>query len=508
MFDAYLLALGMLLDPYVLAVILASAVYGLLVGCIPGLSATMATALLVPLTFFMPPLPAIAAIVTCSSMAIFSGDIPGCLLRMPGTPASAAYVDDAYQMTRQGRPEYALGIGLVFSVIGGVFGTVVMMAAAPSIADFALSFGSVEFLWICLLGLGGAVFIGSASPLKACIALLLGLAIASIGMNNPAGVPRFTFDVTELLGGIALIPMMVGMFAVSEVLRHMVADASATPPVTKRVGPVFKGMGALALRYPWQWIRGSVLGTVIGIQPGAGADMAAWMSYAVSKRFSKEPHKFGKGHPEGLIEAGAANNSSLAGAWIPALVFGIPGDSITAIAIGVLMMKNMAPGPTIFMNTPENVYALFLVFLLGNLVMIPLGWAMIKLASRILSVPRRVLMPVILLFAMIGAYAINNTLFDVGLMLAFGVLAFIMEENGFPVAPAILGVVLGPLLEENFINSMIKADGHFIGLVDRPIAAVLATITFGIIVWSIYTAFRQKPVQKSAGLATSPNTDS
>jgi TctA family transporter len=493
MLDAYMTALGMVLDPYVLFVITASAIYGLVVGCIPGLSATMATALLVPLTFFMPPVPAIAAIVTTSTMAIFSGDIPGCLLRIPGTPASAAYVDDSYQMTLKGQPELALGIGLWFSVLGGLFGTAVMMAAAPAIADFALGFGSVEFFWIVMLGLGGAVFIGSSTPLKACIALLLGLMIAMVGMNNPAGQPRFTFDSTEMLGGVSLIPMMVGMFACSEVMRHMVSDGGAPPVVVKKIGSIFANMWRLTKQYPVQLLRGSALGTVVGIQPGSGADMAAWMSYAMSKRFSKEPEKFGTGHPEGLIEAGASNNSSLAGAWIPALVFGIPGDSITAIAIGVLMMKNMAPGPTIFVSNPQNVYALFLVFVIANLMMLPLGWAIIKVASKVLTVPRKVLMPIILVFAILGSYAINNSLFDVGLMLAFGVLAFVMEENGFPVAPVILGVVLGPLLEEYFINSMIKSDGSLLGLVDRPIAAVLAAITIGIIGWTIISSIRGGP---------------
>lgn len=490
MLDAYVTALGMVLDPYVLAVITASAIYGLIVGCIPGLSATMATALLVPLTFFMPPVPAIAAIVTTSTMAIFSGDIPGCLLRIPGTPASAAYVDDSYQMTLRGEPELALGIGLWFSVLGGLFGTAVMMAASPAIADFALGFGSVEFFWIVMLGLGGAVFIGSSTPLKACIALLIGLMISLVGMNNPAGQPRFTFESTEMLGGVSLIPMMVGMFACSEVMRHMIADGSAPQIVIKKMGPIFANMWRLTKQYPWQLIRGSALGTVVGIQPGSGADMAAWMSYAMSKRFSKTPEKFGTGHPEGLIEAGASNNSSLAGAWIPALVFGIPGDSITAIAIGVLMMKNMAPGPTIFVNNPENVYALFLVFVIANLLMLPLGWAIIKVASRVLQVPRKILMPIILLFAIVGSYAINNSLFDVGLMVAFGALAFVLEENGFPVAPVILGVVLGPLLEEYFINSMIKSDGSLIGLVNRPIAAALAAVTLGIIAWTIIASLR------------------
>jgi TctA family transporter len=212
----------------------------------------------------------------------------------------------------------------------------------------------------------------------------------------------------------------------------------------------------------------------------------------MSKRFSKEPEKFGTGHPEGLIEAGASNNSAVSGAWIPALVFGIPGDSITAIAIGVLFMKNMNPGPTIFLNSPENVYALFIVFILANLIMLPLGWALIKVSAKILKAPRDLLMPVILVLSILGAYAINNSLFDIWVMLGFGVLAFFMEENDIPLAPAILGLVLGPMIEENFVNSMIMSGGSFVGLVDRPIAGTLALVTGTVILWPIVAGLRSR----------------
>jgi putative tricarboxylic transport membrane protein len=201
----------------------------------------------------------------------------------------------------------------------------------------------------------------------------------------------------------------------------------------------------------------------------------------MSKKFSKEPQKFGTGHPEGIVESGAANNSALAGAWIPALVFGIPGDSITAIVIGVLYMKNLNPGPTLFTTNPQNIYAVFMLFIIANIIMIPLGILCIKVAKRILKVPRNVLMPIILLFCIVGTFAINNSLFDVGVMLAAGVLAWLLEENGFPIAPAILGVVLGGMLEENFITSMIKSDGNLLGFVNRPIAAGLAVLT--LLVW-------------------------
>ena len=219
----------------------------------------------------------------------------------------------------------------------------------------------------------------------------------------------------------------------------------------------------------------------MGALPGAGADIAAWMSYGMSKKFSKEPEKFGTGHVEGIVESGAANNSALAGAWIPALVFGIPGDSITAIVIGVLYMKNLNPGPTIFINNPVAIYSVFLVFILANLLMIPLGFLAIKAAKKILQVPRNILMPMILLFCVVGSYAINNSVFDVGVMLGFGLFAYLMEENGFPVAPAILGVVLGGMLEENFVSSMIKSDGRLLGFFERSIAAGLGVVT--IVVW-------------------------
>jgi putative tricarboxylic transport membrane protein len=485
-------AIGLVFDPYVLLVILCSALFGLFVGCIPGLTATMATALLVPITFFMPPVPAVAAIVTATAMAIFSGDIPGALLRIPGTPASAAYTDESYQMTLKGQAEMALGAGLVFSAIGGLFGTIVMIFFSPALADVALKFSSFEYFWLVVLGLAGAVFIGNSSILKASISLLLGLLIACIGLENPAGHPRFTMGLEQLMSGVELIPMMVGMFAVSELLRYI--TNMDPPPIiaTEKVGNIFSGMWGLLKKYPWPLVRGSALGTIIGIQPGSGADMASWMSYAMSKKFSKEPEKFGTGHVEGIVESGAANNSSLAGAWIPAIVFGIPGDSITAIAIGVLYLKNMNPGPMIFVNNPENIYAIFLVFILANIIMIPLGWLTVRVATKILRVARNLLMPTILLFCIVGSFAINNSVWGVVLILFFGVAAFVLEENGFPVAPAILGVVLGTMMEENFVTSMIKSDGDPLVFFTRPIAMWLAAGTFIILLWPVGTWLIQR----------------
>jgi putative tricarboxylic transport membrane protein len=474
--DIALQAFALVFDPYVLGVMLSAALFGLFVGAMPGLTATMATALLVPVTFFMDPVPAIAAIVTATAMAIFAGDIPGALLRIPGTPASAAYCDESYAMTRKGKAELALGTCLVTSAIGGLIGAAVLAVTARGLAEIAIQFSSFEYFWLACLGLSCAVIISTGSIVKGVVSLLIGLFIATIGIDITAGYPRFTFGSVELMGGVSFIPAMIGMFAISEVLRYVASTHTQTPLPQQRIGNVFKGLGAVLARYKVNLWRGSVLGTAIGILPGAGADIAAWVTYAVAKRSSKEPEKFGTGHVEGLVDAGAANNAALAGAWVPALVFGIPGDSITAIVIGVLYMKGMNPGPTVFLQNPELIYAVFIAFFLANLALIPLGFAAIRLSRQILHMPQRILMPVILLFCIVGAFAINNTVFGVMVMLVLGVMAYLMEENGFPVAPTILGIVLGPMLEDNFMSSMIKADGDLLGFFSRPIAAGLGVL--------------------------------
>src|SRR5918996_368131 len=345
--DIVLQAVALVLDPYVLGVMLAAALFGLFVGSIPGLTATMATALLVPVTFFMEPVPAIAAIVTATAMAIFAGDIPGALLRIPGTPASAAYCDESYAMTSHGKAELALGTCLVTSVIGGLMGTLVLAITARALAEVAIQFSSFEYFWLACLGLSCAVIISTGSTLKGFVSLLIGLFIATIGIDITAGHPRFNFGSVELMGGVSFIPAMIGMFAVSEILRYTIATERPVEASHQAIVHIFRGLGRVLWRYKTNMVRGNVIGVVVGVLPGAGADIAAWISYAVAKRFSKEPEKFGTGHAEGLVDAGAANNSALGGAWVPAMVFGIPGDSITAIVIGVLYMKNMNPGPTV-----------------------------------------------------------------------------------------------------------------------------------------------------------------
>ncbi|MGE6779247.1 tripartite tricarboxylate transporter permease [Vreelandella titanicae] len=478
MIDNIASALPLVFNYTTLSIIFASALFGLFVGAIPGLSATMATAILVPITFFMDPVPAIAAIVTTAAMAIFASDIPTALLRIPGTAASAAYVNDMNGLAVKGKVGHALGISVFCAAFGGIFGSLVLMFTAPKLALVSLNFTSTEYFWLALLGLTAAVMLGSGSILKSLLSLGIGLFIATIGLDSTAGHPRFVFGIDAILSGVAFIPALIGMFAIPEIIRTIVyKDSSEEAPVHVSVRSLFSGLGKTLYKYKLNMLRGSAIGNAVGILPGAGSDIGSWISYAVSKKMSRYPEKYGSGHDEGLVDACSANNSSLSGAYVPAMVFGIPGDSITAIVIGVLYAKGLNPGPLVFITKGVEVTAIFITFLVANLLIIPLGLVAILISRHLLQVKKSILIPFILIFAIAGSYAIDNTYTGIVIMLLLGLLAYFMEENGLPVAPAILGIVMGPMLESNLITSLIKSDGNFLEFFSRPIAATLGIIT-------------------------------
>lgn len=482
--DVIIAALGLLADPVVIVVMLLTSIFGLAVGAIPGLTASMAVALLIPLTFFMDPVPSLAGIVCVAGMAIFAGDLPGALLRIPGTPASAAYADEAYAMTLRGKAELALGAGLICSAIGGLFGSVVLTFGAPTLAEFALNFSTYEYFWLACLGLTAAIVVSRGDIVKGVASLLLGLFLASIGLDPVSGFMRFTFGIPALAGGLGFIPVLIGLFAIPEILRFAAAPTEfANIAGSPRIGNVFSGVGRELWRLKNGIMRGSVIGTFIGALPGAGADIAAYISYAVAKRLSKTPEKFGTGIVDGIASASAANNASIGGAFVPAIVFGIPGDSLTAIVIGVLYMKGLNPGPTVFMNNPEMIYAVFIVFFISNIIMVPFGLVAIRVFKQVLRVPRSVMMPVILGFCMVGSFAVENTGLAVGAMLVVGIVGYLMEENGVPLAPAILGLVLGPMIEEKFLSSMLKSRGDLTAFFDRPVAGTIGVVT--ILIWLV-----------------------
>lgn len=496
--DALVKAVALLAQPQTALVVLLSAVYGLFIGAMPGLTATMAVALMVPFTFFLDPVSGLAAIITMEAMAIFAGDIPAVLIRMPGTPASAPYTEDSYALTKQGKGELALGLDLVCSVIGGIVGAVAFIVAAPMLLPLALYFTSFEYFWLAVLALSAAGLVSSGAPLKGAISAVFGLTLSTVGIDITMGYARFTFGNINLLSGFGLIPVMIGLFGVSEVIRSVISRDEPRPVSRIRPSHLFKGIYRVLSRHKLHIARGGVVGTIIGALPGTGADLAAWLSVGVAKRFSRDPQKFGKGSVEPIIEAGTSNNAALAAAWIPALIFGIPGDNITAIVIGVLMMKGLRPGPLLFQQQSDLLNTLRVMFVFANLLMLPLGYAAIRASSAVVRAPRNILMPVILGFCIVGAFALENNPFDVLVMLAMGVVGYVMERNGFPVAPAILGLVLGPLVEQNFMISIIKANWHVVGFFTRPSSAVLAVLAISVWLLPVLAAVLRRPGQVAA----------
>ncbi len=506
--------LGVVGDPQVLLIILIAAAYGTFMGAVPGLTATMAVALLVPVTFFLDPISALAAVVTLEACAIFAGDIPNTLMRIPGTPASAAYADDVYALTRAGRCGEVLGTCLTFSVAGGLFGTLILALFAPQLAGIATWFTVAEYFWLYLLGLSCAVIVSRGSTLKAAFALIIGLLLSTVGLSAVHTQARFTFGRAELFQGINFIPAMIGLFGMSEVFRNLLNRDAANAiddPSSVRLSPdrswggwladsVRSTFGAslpLLWMRKWHAIRSGMIGALIGMLPGAGADIAAWISLAVSKRFSKRPGDYGRGSVEGISDASCANNSALAGAWVPALVFGIPGDSVTAIVIGVLLMKNIKPGPEIFEKQPVLVYSIFLVFFLANFVLVPIGFLAVKAGGYVVRIPRKILLAVIVLFCMIGSYAINGSYFDIGVMLVMGIIGLVLERRQIPLGPVVLGVILGGPLEERFIQTLSSSDGAWGAFFSRPTAAVLGAAA--ILVWLMPVVIRSRRARRPTG---------
>jgi TctA family transporter len=473
-----------ILTPKIIITMLLTSFYGLFIGSMPGLTATMAAALLVPFAFWLDPLTALAMIIVMDVLAIWAGDIPATFVRIPGTPASAAYTDDMYELTKKGRGQIALSISLLGSTLGGLIGVLVLMFFSPELARFAINFSSSEFFWLVIFGLISSVLAVRGSVIKRMTSLILGLLISLIGFDPVFYSSRLTFGIPELEGGLSYIPILIGVFGMSEVIRRVYYK---TRGVTITLPPTeFKALELIATgfstirKYFTRFITGSLIGVIIGALPGAGADIAAWLSYNISYRFSKNKDEYGKGSEEGILAATSANNASLGGAWIPSLVFGIPGDSVTAIVLGVMMMKAVIPGPRIFVEQGRLITSLFIIFLIANILIIPLGILTIKTLGRLfLRTPDYLLVPAILLFCIVGSYAVDFTFFNVVVMILFGVIGFFMDRYGFPIPPMILGIILGKMLETYFVMTFMK--GGITAFFNRPLSLVLIILIIFII---------------------------
>jgi len=448
--------------------------FGIFVGGIPGLTATMAVALIVPISYYMDPLAGLAMILGVTFTAIFAGDIPATYLRIPGTPASGAAVLDGYEMSKKGRGALALTLDLICSAIGGFIGVLLLILVAPFLAEFALRFTNFEYFWLGVFGLCMSAVLTRGNTIRGIVSAVLGLLVSTIGIDITTGYPRFTFGNVELMGGISFIPAMIGLFGISEVLKH-VRDRKhlMAPSISEKMGVSFKDAFPIVWKNKWTILKSALIGTFVGALPGAGADIAAWVAYGVAKKTSKNSKEFGKGCAEGVIAPTSANNAALGGTWIPALVFGVPGDTVTAIVLGAMLMYGLKPGPLIFQQSRHIVEGIFFIALISQLLLLLIGYFGIKAYKGVLRLPRNAVLVMVVIFSIIGSYAIRNSFFDVYVMIAFGIIGFIFELLKIPLPPMILGIILGPMIEDNLRVGLIKTGGSFIPFLIRPISAAL-----------------------------------
>lgn len=468
------------LIPWLIAMFL-----GIFIGGIPGLTATMAVALIVPLTFHMTPIAGLSMIIGVSFTSIFAGDIPATFLRVPGTPASGAAVLDGYQMTKAGKGSLAITLDLICSAIGGLIGVLILILISPLLANFALKFTNFEYFWLGVLGLSMSAVISKGSKIKGVISVLIGVLVSTIGIDITTGYPRFTFGNTQLMAGVGFIPVMIGLFGISEVIKTINSSENlSTSAVIENIEVSFKSIRKIIVKNSRLILQSSIIGNLIGALPGAGADIAAWVSYGFAKSTSKNSDQFGKGTVEGVIAPTSANNAALGGTWIPALVFGIPGDTITAIVLGAMLMYGLRPGPLIFEGEKFLINQIFSVGIVSQFFLLLIGYLGIKAYSVIFKFPRNVVLAGILIFSIVGAYAIRNSIFDVVLVLVFGILGFLMETVKIPLPPLILGLILGPMIEENLRVGLIKTDGSFLPFLTRPISLILFIILLLLFLWA------------------------
>lgn len=444
--------------PVTLALILAGVTIGMIVGAIPGLTANMSVAVLVPLTFTMNPTEAIGMLAGVWLGALYGGTLPAILINMPGTPADMMTTLDGYPMSRRGEGGRAIGIGVLSSFIGGVFSVLILGIAGPGLASFAKNFGSPEYFAVAVLGLSVIAFVSGTSMLKGIASALIGLLAGTVGRDLLTGQPRLTFDNAEALGGLNFIAIVIGVFGLSEVIEQIYTRQHRLAQKPQRIGKVWSAVrDVIPLR--WVVLRSSAIGTMVGAMPGAGATIASVISYGTQKQVSKNPEQMGKGAPEGVSASDSANNAASGGALLTMLSLGIPGDALTAILLGALVIQGVQPGPLLFESDSQLVSSIFISLLLANVCLLLMGMLGARQFARVLNVPRTLLYPAIAVACVAGTYALSGSTFDVGVMLVFALIGFVFARADIPKAPLLLAVILGPILETNLRRMLQLHDG-------------------------------------------------
>ncbi|MBU2937626.1 MULTISPECIES: tripartite tricarboxylate transporter permease [Pacificibacter] len=466
--------LGYLSSPLMLGLVVLGTVLGLVLGAIPGISSTMALAILMPVTFTMEPGVAMLFLISVFMSSVYGGSISAILMKLPGTPASIFTQIDGYPMAQQGRAGHALNFALVSSTIGGMIGLAMLVLLAPVLAEFATNFRSPEFAAVALFGIVMLSFSSNGSTLVASVVGFIGVILGMVGFDALTDAQRMTLNTPMLQSGLNLVPMIIGLFGLGEILQNLVGFAQ-TPKVRPQIGKVMLPLNELTSRWKVM-LRGSVIGTFIGAIPAAGSAVAVSIAYAQERRLSKTPEKFGTGHADGIVAPEAANSASVGGSLIPLIALGVPGDTITAVLMGALMLHGLTPGPLLFANNPTFVAWIYVSVLLALIATLVVGLGMIRAAVLVTRIPPQLMYVFIAVFCVIGAFAIRNDMNDVYVMIAFGVVGFVFSRLSLPVTPMAFGLILGPILEENLRRSLMISRGSWSIFLERPISAVLILI--------------------------------
>lgn len=469
-------------EPRLLAYTFGATLLGILIGCMPGLSATLAISLMTTLTIRLPAGDAILILICAYVGTIYGGSRSAILLNIPGTAANAAACLDGYQLARKGQAGRAMGIATTGSVAGSLFGILCLAILTPALGEVALSFQSYEFFWLSLFGVMMSGSITGSDPLKGWIMGILGLCVALIGQDGIHAYERFAYGDPNLAGGLSLIPTLVGAFGCAEVLtvmgeRFQRVRIYAVDSVLPRIADV--------VRYWKTVLRSGVIGVYVGILPGVGEDMAAWSSYAAAKRASKHPEEFGHGSVEGLIAAETGDNASIPGGIIPALALAIPGSAPAAVLLAAMMIHGVKPGPMLMIENPSFVYDVVAMNVYATLGILFFGLFLVRPLLKVLLVPRSIIMPIIFVLCVVGSFSIAQRLFDVWTMLGVGVAIFLLRRYGYHPAPFVLGLVLGDLMDKSLRRGLVISDGDLSPFFTRPICAVLAVIVTITLVMSI-----------------------
>lgn len=478
------------MDPTLLIWIFLGVVAGVLVGAVPGLTGAMVISLTVPLTFGMAPEPALALLVSMYVGAVSGGLITATLLRIPGTPASIITTLDGYPMAKEGRPGRALGLGIVASLFGGLLSWLVLVLLAKPLAEWSTQMGPADMFSLVFFALVLIAVVSRESLLAGIFSGLLGIFCALPGQHPALGQPRLTFGLVEMDAGFRLLPVLLGLFAVSQVLRDVV-DLGKQPDTIDVHDDSLWLKWSEWRRQGFNLLRSAGLGSLVGVLPGVGANVGSIIAYGAAKAHSRTPERFGRGCDEGIVASEAANNATVGGALVPLVALGIPGSVIDAILLGALVIHGLQPGPLLFTNNPEIVSTITTSYLVANLVMFAVMVAGARHLARLARVPKEILIPVILTFCVVGCYALGNRVFDVWVMFAFGLLGFVLDRFRVPLSPFVIGFVLAPMAEENLGAALMLSGGSWLPFVTRPVSLVFLVVALAITLTTVLHRPRQ-----------------